>query len=68
MLGVFEGKFYTTRAAADCLGVAYTHLMQMIADGEIEAVRLDPRRKRSDKLIIAASLEAHPKFKRPRRR
>ena len=69
MTGIIEGRFYTTKAAVEYLDVAYTHLMDMIAKGEIEAIRLDPNRPRSDKLIIASSLEAHPRFKkRPRRR
>lgn len=69
MLEPIEGRFYTTGAAVWHLGTAYSNLMRMIANGEIEAIQLDPNRPRSTKLIIASSLEAHPKFrKRPRRR
>ena len=69
MFGVIEGRFYTAEAAQYHLGVAYTVLMLMIRSGEIEAIPLKPHRPRSDKLILADSLEQHPKFrKRPRRR
>ena len=69
MLGVIEGRFYTTEAAAHYLGLGYSDVMRRIAIGEIEAISISPHRPRSPKLILAASLEAHPHFKkRPRRR